>query len=533
MDIRRPLIDTVTAACNHFSSYLREIDARIRAESEFVRSPEELSDALSALTGTDGIIDRLHKSTGAPTIELPNHLLPILRAAAASYLKHLAPELARLEKRQMPDATLTNLRQRIEHLEELLSYPAWENIPDTLESWLAPIQASVPSNLPSHAEIEATVNNLISVLALKRYIGTRADFLVQAKNERFAIQVKATSPDNTTFARLELLAGQLPSDLTAFLVVTPDAISHDYVPIAVEISRRMRIKVEAIGLKDLASRLGASQSLNLSSAMGRAKLQALAITENFQKYSPEQFGLIIDAGTEETAALPGPLVSLTRQFPIKMLLELYRIDPNLNEILKINSHATGAIIVFSDIKNFSTLVKAARPVDVQEAMTKYYRAARDLTRKYNGVLDKFIGDAVLAIFNYPIVRPTSAEDSIRFATELIDRGREILTDLGKTLNDVIETGTRVGVASGDLSILDIGETTREIAFVGDSINLAARLEHESLVDGILIDNRTKESLMASNATFGSSLGLKARTLDNVKGQMNQIRCWQVSPKSAS
>lgn len=527
MDIRRPLIVTVTAACNHFSSYLREIDWRIRAESEFVRSPEQLSEALSALTGTDGIISRLHQSTSAPTTELPEHLLPILRAAATSYLRHLTPELARLEQRGMPDATLADLRQRIKYLEELLSYPAWKDVPDTLTSWLAPIQESVPANLPSHAEIEASVNNLIALLGLPRSTDTRADFLVQAKAGRIAIQVKATSPDNSAFTRIETLAGQLPSNLAEFLIVSPDGISEQYSPIALEISRRLRINIRAIGLKDLASHLGSEQPLDLSKAMDRAKLQALAITENFQKYSPEHFGLMMASGKDE-AVLPEPLVALSRQFPIGMLLEMYRRDPNLNEILKINSHAAGAIIVFSDIKNFSDLVKASRPVDVQEAMTKYYRAARELTRQHNGVLDKFIGDAVLTIFNYPIPRPTAYEDSIKFSRELISRGRTILVELGRTLNDVIETGTRVGVTSGDLSVLDIGESAREIAFVGASINLASRLQHASLTDGILIDNRTKELLATSSGPFATSLNLTEKAV-SVKGESNQIRCWQVPP----
>jgi len=382
-------------------------------------------------------------------------------------------------------------------------------------------------NCSSCAEIEATVSNLIAVLGLPRHAGTRADFLVEAKHGLVAIEVKSNNPDNASLSKLERLAGQLPRNLGAFLIVSPDAVAKNYAPIAAEISRRHKINAQAVGLKDLAGRLGAPRPFDLNSAADKARLQDLAITANFKKYSAAHVGLM--AGGASAGALPAPLVSLSRQFPIKMLWEIYRQDPNLNEILKIDSHAAGAIIVLSDIKNFSKLVKAVRPVDVQEAMARYYRSARELIRKHNGVLDKFIGDAVLAIFNYPLARPTSAEAAVRFGKELIFRGRDILADLSRTFNDVIETGTRVGIASGDLSVLDIGESDRQIAFVGDSINLAARLEQESMVDEILIDHRTKEMLAAANENFAGSLGLKERTLESVKGQINRIRCWQTVP----
>ena len=76
-------------------------------------------------------------------------------------------------------------------------------------------------------------------------------------------------------------------------------------------------------------------------------------------------------------------------------------------------------------------------------------------------------------------------------------GRSLLEEFQSRHNEAIESGTRVGIASDEVLVLNIGTDQVEVSFVGNGINLAARLETASLMDGILMDNRTKAALAST------------------------------------
>jgi len=162
-------------------------------------------------------------------------------------------------------------------------------------------------------------------------------------------------------------------------------------------------------------------------------------------------------------------------------------------------------------------------------MARYYRRVREAVFANEGMLDKFIGDAVLAVFGYPNPSPSAALKALKFAQDLIRIGHDILTDWRAELNAIIETGTRVGVANGNIWPLNIGQTEVEISLLGDTINLAARLEKACNVNGILLDNRTRTKAGAVDASYIESLTLAERQLppSDAKGQQFNILAWQV------
>ena len=219
---------------------------------------------------------------------------------------------------------------------------------------------------------------------------------------------------------------------------------------------------------------------------------------------------------------------LARQIPQSVLRKFRGSAQPPETFLRIGERVA-AVVVLSDLKNFSLLVKAAKPDDLNDAMSKYYRLARELVWSYGGVLDKFIGDAVLAIFNYPSPNKNAHLNAVRFALDLIEIGKPILESLKDSINEAIETGTRIGVSSGELSVLNIGLRRIELSFVGDVINLAARLEHESEVDGCLIDNLSKVAISKADSRFLRRLSLVKKTIDHdkMKGQLTSIQAWQV------
>jgi adenylate cyclase len=203
---------------------------------------------------------------------------------------------------------------------------------------------------------------------------------------------------------------------------------------------------------------------------------------------------------------------------------------SLTDILKIGQMVTEITIVMADIKNFSALVKASRPDDVNEIFSKYYRVAKDIVFSHGGTLDKFIGDATVAIFGYPYPDEAATLCAMKAAQEIISAGSGLLADLLDRINEKIETGTRVGIATNDLYPIDIASDGVEVSFVGNAMNLAARLQKESDVDGILLDNRTRNLARRFDPAFVDALNLVERVLpvEAVKGQNHPIRAWQAT-----
>jgi class 3 adenylate cyclase len=160
-------------------------------------------------------------------------------------------------------------------------------------------------------------------------------------------------------------------------------------------------------------------------------------------------------------------------------------------------------------------------------MGQYYRRARQAIFDHHGMLDKFIGDAVLAVFGYPHPMPTAAVNAINFAQALIRIGQDVMESWQAELNAVIPTGTRVGIASGDIWPINIGRSLIEVALLGDTINLASRLEKNCAVDRLLMDNRTHTSGQRIDSAFISSLKLQQIIIStaDAKGQAFPVRAW--------
>lgn len=272
------------------------------------------------------------------------------------------------------------------------------------------------------------------------------------------------------------------------------------------------------------------------------QLQIAAVTSKIENYSSKHIGVdlpnnSIKQSLSETLAnakkgevkFSNILFSLRRQFPDKILSELSTESDLLAKQLYIGDKYNDAIIVLTDIKNFSTIVSAADPDDLNDAMSKYYTNARDLVFKYNGILDKFIGDAVLAIFNYPKKDVNSYLQTLKFCSELIELGEVTFRNLLCKMDQSVETGTRVGVANGPIYTLNIGKEGIEVTFIGDKINFAARLEKNCELNGILLSNRFYNKI--EEEFFGLWLKLeiekKELTPDEAKGQQLTTTSWQI------
>jgi len=146
-------------------------------------------------------------------------------------------------------------------------------------------------------------------------------------------------------------------------------------------------------------------------------------------------------------------------------------------------------ILFADIRNFTSMASRMAPEEVVSILNEFFTMITEVIFKYHGTLDKYIGDAVMAIYGAPIREEKHAEKALRAALEM----RERMEPLGRKL---IERGIEpikigIGINTGDAVIGNIGTLQRmEYTAIGDSVNVASRLEEVAKPDQILISEDT-------------------------------------------
>lgn len=196
----------------------------------------------------------------------------------------------------------------------------------------------------------------------------------------------------------------------------------------------------------------------------------------------------------------------------------------------------GVSVLMTDIVNFSSMVNAIEEEAVNDFMANFYRASRDIIFKYNGVLDKFIGDAALAYFGYPYAEPDSALNALRCGAEICAMTDILLRNLqkntnisivpgveycdsGATSNDGrIYSGTRAGISTGSVYVIDtsVCDSDVGISFIGDTINISQRLQSKAKINHVQIDNTTMSAVTETKS--GHLIHFAKADFDNLKGQ---------------
>jgi adenylate cyclase len=180
-----------------------------------------------------------------------------------------------------------------------------------------------------------------------------------------------------------------------------------------------------------------------------------------------------------------------------------------------------ASAMFSDIRGFTTLAESQAPADTIELLNTYYTLMFEAISGQGGVVNQMIGDGLMAIFGAPLPLPNHAEQAVRAALEMIEMIDLFNLDQAAAGRPAIRIG--IGIASGQV-IAGYTGTQRRATYtcVGDTVNLAARLETHTKVAGqpILIDECTRRSL--SEAIRVESLGPA-----QIKGKTQEVTIYSV------
>jgi len=161
--------------------------------------------------------------------------------------------------------------------------------------------------------------------------------------------------------------------------------------------------------------------------------------------------------------------NLSRYIPQHLVKQVMNYD-NLS-LLKGNYSKCS--ILFSDIRNFTTLTEEFGAIQIVELLNKYFEAMITSVHRYNGIVDKYIGDAIMTVFGVPYANISDSKNAINCALDMFS----MLADLNKTNKKLPTLNIGIGISTGNVVSGNIGSEKRfEYTVIGDSVNLAARLE---------------------------------------------------------
>jgi class 3 adenylate cyclase/tetratricopeptide (TPR) repeat protein len=172
-------------------------------------------------------------------------------------------------------------------------------------------------------------------------------------------------------------------------------------------------------------------------------------------------------------------------------------------------------VLFADVADSTPLGERLDPESVRQVMSRYFEQMAGVLERHGGTVEKFIGDAIMAVFGIPELHEDDALRAIRAATEL----REALAELNDELErDVgVRIGIRVGVNTGEVVASGGGD---QRLVTGDPVNVAKRLEEAARTGEILVGEATRR--LVENAAV-----LEPRDELTLKGKAAPVVAWNV------
>jgi len=143
----------------------------------------------------------------------------------------------------------------------------------------------------------------------------------------------------------------------------------------------------------------------------------------------------------------------------------------LERRINVDGEVRTCTVLVTDIASYTTLAEEVGPREVVRLLNEYFSVLVGIIQRHKGVVNKFIGDSVFALFNVPLDDPDHAANAIRAAVEI-----QAVT-ASRTFSGGRRLGTRIGINTGVVLAGNIGSTERlEYTVIGDAVNVAARLE---------------------------------------------------------
>ncbi len=169
-------------------------------------------------------------------------------------------------------------------------------------------------------------------------------------------------------------------------------------------------------------------------------------------------------------------------------------------------------VLFADLVGFTTISESRDPEEVRDLLTRYFDTCRTLVARYGGIIEKFIGDAVMAVWGTPIAQEDDAERAVRAALELTTAVAALGQEAGAT-----DLAARAGVLTGEAAVTLGAEGQGMVA--GDVVNTASRIQAAAHLGTVFVGEATKR--LTDSAVVYEDAGTHA-----LKGKTQPIPLWR-------
>jgi adenylate cyclase len=208
------------------------------------------------------------------------------------------------------------------------------------------------------------------------------------------------------------------------------------------------------------------------------------------------------------------LDKLDREKKLRAKLERYHSPSIVSRIMESQETSTQEVmayketeasVLFMDIVGFTPRAESMNALQIGAFLNSFFTEMTDIIFQYQGTLDKFIGDCIMAVFGAPFEIKNHAELSISAALEMVEKVRERNADLA----DKDQINIRIGINSGKMVAGDFGSPKRlDYTVIGNTVNIASRLEsYVAGTDEVVVSGATYK--MTKNLFKFESLGEKA------------------------
>jgi len=222
---------------------------------------------------------------------------------------------------------------------------------------------------------------------------------------------------------------------------------------------------------------------------------------------------------------------IRREERIRSNLQRYLAAPLVNKLLSeqgelaLGGEHKTVTIVFVDIRGFTTFSEKMAPKDVVELLNEYFTVMTEEVFKFEGTLDKFMGDCIMALYGAPFSREDDALRAVKTAVGMKKKLKELKEHWKETgrkfSGDIDKFDNGIGINTGDVIAGNIGSSKRmEYTVIGDAVNLASRIQ------GLT----TKGQIMVSEYTYAIIKDkVKANQLPpvTVKGKAKPINVYEI------
>ncbi|WP_285773713.1 adenylate/guanylate cyclase domain-containing protein [Microtetraspora sp. NBRC 13810] len=174
-------------------------------------------------------------------------------------------------------------------------------------------------------------------------------------------------------------------------------------------------------------------------------------------------------------------------------------------------------VVFCDLTESTALSERLDPESLRAVMLSYYAAMRDCLESHGGVVEKFIGDAVMGVFGLPVVHEDDALRAARAALAMRAALDRLNDDLAGRLD--VRLNVRMGIEAGEVATADDAAAGQALV-TGEAVNVAARLQQQASPGGILIGE-------GAQALTGRSLATTPLGGVTVRGKAEPVRVWSL------